>query len=435
MILKRRTNILSRFQSIYLFDLLLIIALIFLIGVSISYSQDGTGVIQGKLTDKLTEEPIGNHTLTLHIHKAGGTTQQETTTNKNGEYRFDNLTIEFQTHYTITTHYNGNDYEEENIALSSLVPSVTVNIDFMGFTDDQSVVRIKSYTIVIGRAPEDHPDDRALSVMEAIDVENSSDKLFLGTHETEKVGIYLPLPDGYEGYAARAPEALTLNADTDHAILTKPLPVGRTQIGFTYIINGEGTTLDLSRSISFHTDEISIYVPDGFNLVPNPKLFAAVQRVPIHTAIYMVYSASSPLGFPVGQDVDLRLELVKPGSEVRQGSSIGLLIFIAIAAALAGGFLAAAIFTLRAAKNRPIETATSHRLQDEVGQHDVGWLRKLNDADLEFARMTRLELITRLDALHESEEISDRVYNRLRKEQTDRLTEILDVLRDQGIDE
>lgn len=413
---------------------MLTIALIILLGVSISYSQDGLGVIQGKLTDVQTRELVGNHALKLHIHSAGDTTQQETTTNSNGEYRFENLTIDFQTHYSITTNYNGTDYEEKDIVLSSLVPKVSVNIDFMDFTDDVSAIRVKSHSIILGLAPDDHPDDGALAVIEAFDVENSSGKSFLDTHETEKVGIYLPLPDGHEGFAAHAPDSLTLNTSTDHAILTKPLPAGLTKIGFTYIIHGKETTLDLSRALSFHTDKISIFVPDGINLVPNPKLFAPVDRQPIHAAIYTIYNASSRLGFPPGKDVDLSLEIVIPGSEVRQESNVGQLIFIALAAALAGGFLAAAIFTLRSAKNKSVETDTSEEIQHDVRQHDVGWLRKLNETDLEFARMTRLEIITRLDELHENEEISDRVYNRLRKEQTDRLTEILDILKDQGIE-
>ena len=66
-------------------------ALIILLGVSISYSQDGLGFIQGKLTDVQAGELVGNHKLTLHIHKAGDTTQKETTTNSNGEYRFETL--------------------------------------------------------------------------------------------------------------------------------------------------------------------------------------------------------------------------------------------------------------------------------------------------------------------------------------------------------
>ena len=65
---------------------------------------------------------------------------------------------------------------------------------------------------------------------------------------------------------------------------------------------------------------------------------------------------------------------------------------------------------------------------------DSGWLRKLSDADLEHARTTRLEFITLLDKAHEKQEISERVYNRLRKEQTERLTEIINQRQERGLD-
>lgn len=401
-----------------------------LLGVSVAYSQEDVGVIYGKLTDKQLDEPVGNHTLTLNIHSAGDVAQKKTTTNVNGEYRFENLPIHFQTHFSITTTYNGFNYEEKNIVLSSLVPSVSVNIDLQAFTDDQSHIKIKSYTIVLGRAPDDHPQEGALSVIEAFDVENSSDMMFRTTHNEEKVGIYLSLPDGYEDFEPRAPESLKIDTDTDHAVLTEPLSQGTTQIGFTYVIHGKDTTLDLSRTMRFHTDEISIFVPDGINLVPNPKLFVAVQRQPIHTAIYTIYGTSTSEGFPIDKEVDLSLEISAPGSVAKSGSNVGQLIFIAIAAALAGGFLAAAIFTLRRAKNKTAETGTLQAVQ-----YDVGWLRKLNNIDLDYARTARLEFITLLDDLQEKQGISDRVYNRLRKEQTQRLTEILDALKERGIDD
>lgn len=268
-----------------------------------------------------------------------------------------------------------------------------------------------------------------MSVIEAYDVENSSDMVFRTTHNEEKVGIFLSLPDGYEDFEPRAPGSLKIDIDTDHAVLTEPLSPGTTQIGFTYVIQGEATTVDLSRTIRFHTDEISIFVPDGINLVPNPKLFAAVQRQPIHTAIYTIYGTSTSEGFPIDKEVDLSLEISAPGSVEKSGSNVGQLIFIAIAAALAGGFLAAAIFTLRSVKKKPNETDTA-----QVIHHDIGWLRKLNNVDLDYARTARLEIITLLDDLQEKQDISHRVYNRLRKEQTQRLTETLDTLKDRGID-
>ena len=57
---------------------------------------------------------------------------------------------------------------------------------------------------------------------------------------------------------------------------------------------------------------------------------------------------------------------------------------------------------------------------------DAGWLRKLNPDDLEHTRVARLEFITHLDDKYERQEISERVYKRLRREQTERLTTLLD---------
>ena len=42
----------------------------------------------------------------------------------------------------------------------------------------------------------------------------------------------------------------------------------------------------------------------------------------------------------------------------------------------------------------------------------------------------RLELISHLDAIHETEQISEKVYNRLRKEQTEKLSTALKQIRE-----
>ena len=60
---------------------------------------------------------------------------------------------------------------------------------------------------------------------------------------------------------------------------------------------------------------------------------------------------------------------------------------------------------------------------------DASWLNKLGSDDLDRARIARLEMVTRLDEMYEKKEISERVYNRLHKEQLDRLTLILEKIR------
>ena len=97
-----------------------------------------------------------------------------------------------------------------------------------------------------------------------------------------------------------------------------------------------------------------------------------------------------------------------------------MIALIAISAALAGGFLVAAIFKIRSPTPKPSDDS-----QKPEAAPDASWLGKLDAADLERTRVARLEMITRLEELHEKREVSDRVYKRLRKEQADRLAAVL----------
>ncbi|MEC9256994.1 MAG: hypothetical protein VX541_00765, partial [Candidatus Poribacteria bacterium] len=73
---------------------------------------------------------------------------------------------------------------------------------------------------------------------------------------------------------------------------------------------------------------------------------------------------------------------------------------------------------------------SSNQIQSQQNIADLNWLRKLNDKDLEQAKTARLELISHLDAIHETEQISEKVYNRLRKEQTEKLSAALKQIRE-----
>ena len=81
-----------------------------------------------------------------------------------------------------------------------------------------------------------------------------------------------------------------------------------------------------------------------------------------------------------------------------------MIALIALSAALAGGFLVAAIFKIRSPTPKPSDDS-----QKPQGAPDASWLGKLDVADLERTRVARLEMITRLEELHEKREVSDRV--------------------------
>ena len=183
--------------------------------------------------------------------------------------------------------------------------------------------------------------------------------------------------------------------------------------------------MDLSRRLNFDTEGFTFYVPEGVGFVPRAKFFDPPLREQIHNNSYLKYQSNTTKSFAAGEKVDLLLNInmdaVGGGSPEQQGSNLGQLILIAVAAALTGGFFVAALFKLRTASNAP-ESETDDAA---ATPSDAGWLLKLNPDDREHVRVARLEFITHLDDKYERQEISERVYKRLRREQTERLTTLL----------
>ena len=193
-LIKNSCSILKRMETFRDFLNLLLIVIAFLSLVPVTDSQNEVGSIHGKLTDKKLGKPLPNHPVTLNIHKAEDVTQQETQTDENGNYRFDNLPLDFETHYSVSTTYNGAEHTEKDLVLSTLVPNLSINMDISGVTNDTSQIRIKSYTIVIQVPSAEHATERDLSVIEAIVVENRSISPFQTLHEKQTVGFHQGLP-------------------------------------------------------------------------------------------------------------------------------------------------------------------------------------------------------------------------------------------------
>ena len=423
-VLTKRGN--SQFGSITVrcMSRLLAIALIFFTVLSVPHAQTGeSGDIQGTVIDKKLEKPLASHLVTLTIHKTDTVETQETSTDENGNYRFGNLPLDPSVHYTVSTVHEDTDYTEKDLVLSTWVPNLKIDFDIGAFTDDKGQIRIKTYGFIIGPPPEDHAPDGAVTVLEAIGIENLSDLPFRTGHGTQKVGLHLTLPKGVEGFQPDSPANLTMDPNTSQVILKTPLPPGESLLSYTYIFHVNKRELDLSRRLNFNTMQFYFFVPEGISFVPRAKFFGAPRREQIHNS-YLIYESDKDETFAAGKTVDLALNVnmgAAPGTLPGQTSNLGQLILIAVAAALTGGFFVAALFKLRAASNtaEPDTDDTSTPL-------DAGWLLKLDPDDREHVRLARLEFITHLDDKYERQEISERVYKRLRREQTERLTTLLE---------
>ena len=405
---------------------LLTVALTLLFWLSTPHAQQTTesGDIQGTVIDRKREKPIASQPVTLTIHKADTAETQETTTDENGNYRFGNLPLNPSVHYTVSTIYEGTDYTEKDLVLSTWAPNIKINFEIGAFTDDKTQILVKAHSFVIGPPPEDHAPDGAVTIIEAIGIENLSDLPFRTKHGTQEVGAHLTLPKGAESFQVRSSTALAINPATNQVILKTPLPPGELQLGYSYVHHVVKSKLDLSRRLNFSTKDFVFFIPEGIGFVPRAKFFGAPRREQIHGIIYLIYQGTAPKAFEAGKTVDLALNVnmgPAPGALPGQTSNLGQLILIAVAAALTGGFFVAALFKLRTASN-----TTKPDTDDTSTPSDAGWLRKLTPDDREHVRVARLEFITHLDDKYERQEISERVYKRLRREQTERLTTLLE---------
>ena len=417
----------SQFSSVTIRCMTILFAIALLHFFSLPTLQAQTvesGYIQGVVIDKQLEKPLVSHPITLTIHKADTVETQETSTDENGNYRFADLPFDPNVHYTVSTIHEDTDYIEKDLVLSTWSPNIKINFEIGAFTDDKGQIRVTSHTFIIGPPPEDHAPDGAVTVIEAIAIENLSELPFRTVHGTQKVGVHLTLPKGVEGLQPHSPAELTMNSDTNQVIIETPLPPGESQLGYTYIFHVEKNRLDLSRRLNFDTNQFFVFVPEGIGIVPRGKFFGAPRREQIHNSVYLIYESNEKETFAAGKQIDLGLNVnmgAARGALPGQTSNLGQLILIAVAAALTGGFFVAALFKLRAAKN-----TTEPDTDDASTPPDAGWLLKLNPDDCEHVRVARLEFITHLDDKYERQEISERVYKRLRREQTERLTTLLE---------
>ena len=388
--------------------------------------QSDIGKIGGQVIDKGENLPLSQQLVVLQIRREGQEVQQrETVTDDNGAYIFDNLSTAFDVHYAVSTNYEGKEYIEQDLVLSEWLPNITVNIEIGAFTDDSSRVKIRSHTLIIGPPPPDHAPDGAVSVLELIQVENTSELAFQTSIDNQLAGIHFNLPNGYEDLQIDQTFKQELGVNANRLIANQPLAPGTHQIGYSYLMHVVDSDLVLPRKLTFDTAQFYVFISDGMPLVPQSRILGAGRREQVHGLVYTIYATDPAKPLSTNQTVDLRFKVtsVAPPSQ----TDPKMIALIAISAALAGGFLVAAIF-----KIRPPTPKSSDDSQKPQAAPDASWLGKLDVADLERTRVARLEMITRLEELHEKHEISDRVYKRLRKEQADRLATVLTRINRKG---
>ena len=365
-----------------------------------------TGQIRGKVSDFRQNQLLVGQLIVLERHQAEQTSRRETETDAEGHYRFQNLEPSSTDHYTVFTEFEGRTYREENVIVTNLASNVTVDLNLNAFTSDLSVMRILRHSIFLQPVP-DHVHGEAVHVLEFLSLENRSNLNFQQEFEGKILGCLLPLPSGIEQLQVGISTVEIMEEVAENpVVIPAPILPGKTNIQISYLLH-INQVVDLSRLQQFQTESLQLLIPESVPLVVQSKDLEAKTPQTIHNTVYATYETARLIA--AGRAVQLQLKLD------RSSSTLFIVLIAGLAICIVGFVITMVIHIQKPGQTDPVELETPDR------QPDVSWLRKSNVSDLAAVKAIRLEFITRLDEMRQQEKVSERVYNRVRREQVERL--------------
>ena len=110
----------------------------------------------------------------------------------------------------------------------------------------------------------------------------------------------------------------------------------------------ENSGLDLSRALSFDTDQLYVFITEGLPLTPQSPILGAGRREQIHETMYIIYAINPAKPLPIGKTALLNFKVApvtsagrNAGLSLSQPANAKMIALIAFAAACASGFLVA----------------------------------------------------------------------------------------------
>ena len=385
-----------------------------------------TGQIQGRVFGFGQNRPLVNHPVVLEalqkdkVEKVGDLpNSKEIKTNEEGFYEFRNLPLSFSIYYTISTEFEGNTEQEEDIMVTNWIPSVTVdlNLNLNTFTNDPQVIKILRHSVILRPLP-DHAHGEAVQALEILRIENSSQFGFQQEINGQLLACLLDLPAGAEQVQAGS-ASIEFTQDSmseDPLRVPAPIPTGQTDLTVTYILHTD-KVIDLSRTQPFLTEDFQLLIPESLPFFVQSQSLGTKSSQTIHNVVYSVYQTIAPIG--IGREIQIKMKNTPSSPTLQIVLVIGLVICLA-------GFA----FTLVLRIRKPVQVESVPPIATEVVP-DASWLKKSNTIDLEAIKKVRLEFIAHLDEMHQKREMSDRVHKRIRREQVERLSATLAQIQEQ----
>jgi len=338
-------------------------------------------------------------------------------TDDQGRYRFEGLATGDRLLYALDARYDGGLFagrvlqipEQENPA-----PVIDTTLKVWETTSDPRAVIFARDDLFV------RPADGGLSVIESVTVANLTHLAYIGRAASlpdSSPGDSTPAPPG-PGPAASLGFALPVDGECRPAecgiVASEPIdipvivrreygfaatvaiPPGRSQITYSYRVEGSGGSFDLSRTALYPTAETSIYATEPIEL-DSARLFPDGERT-IGDASYRVWSSRE--GIDAGDQIGA-VAVAEAGASAALVGGVGALLLVTL---LASGY---ALRRRRQSSPAPVQREPMSR--DEI-------VRRIAELDLDFqaghleqgrwrTERTRLkELLSEVSEETESEE-------------------------------
>jgi 5-hydroxyisourate hydrolase-like protein (transthyretin family) len=310
----------------------------------------GNGTIRGRVINESTGRPQPDVRVTLTTALDDGSEAAELTavTDGRGRYVFRRLETGEDRFYAVDARFRRGTFAGGVVSIPSDTarpPVIDTTLRVWDTTTDPAAIVIRRDSIFVV------PSDAGVGVIEAVQVTNVADEAYIGRgrslgakRDGELASLGFPVPPG-----ALLPPAPIVDSDLDIPSIvetgfgfaaTTAIPPGQWRVVYSYGLEGDGGTYDLSRPALYPTLEVGVYAGDPLSIDGNR--IAPDGTRDVRGKSYAFYSSDEAM------EPGDRLEMVAV-AEASSGS-----IWLAGLAVGAFAAVAAAVFLFARRRPRPV---------------------------------------------------------------------------------
>lgn len=233
-----------------------------------------SGDILGVIHNESTGKPQAGARVTL-LHAEEGKSEPETSsvvTDARGRYRFENLPTGDEHLYAIDARHQGGLFAGGTITLpddTAQRPVVETRLKVWDTTDDPKSILLSRNDMFLV------PKDNAVAVVDSYRIVNMSEEAYIGRGGAgANTTLGFPLPDSARGNGVVIVNQPRIDIpelrNTEFGFgITTAIPPGRTDIAFSYSVDGTGGSYDLTRTALYPILDSSVFAQEPLEVRSN----------------------------------------------------------------------------------------------------------------------------------------------------------------------